>query len=98
MAAAGSYRQLHARLRTNAESVAFYGGIEKEGNLIVSKFKELVRHQVKLLNTQWRFAMWQVCTYLLAPRRPTSSILNPEQCIYNSMLSDQCLPAAWACV
>ncbi|EIE25187.1 hypothetical protein COCSUDRAFT_65142 [Coccomyxa subellipsoidea C-169] len=55
----GSYRQLHARLRTNAEPVAFYGGIEKEGNLIVSKFKELVRHQVKLLNTQWRFAMWQ---------------------------------------
>jgi ABC-type uncharacterized transport system fused permease/ATPase subunit len=58
----GSYRQLQARLRTNAEPVAFYGGIEKEGSLIVSKFKELVRHHVKLLNTQWRFAMWQVCS------------------------------------
>lgn len=56
----GSYRQLQARLRTNAEPVAFYGGIEKEGNLIIGKFKELVRHHVKLLNTQWRFAMWQV--------------------------------------
>ncbi|CAL8461843.1 g1374 [Coccomyxa elongata] len=55
----GSYRQLHARLRTNAEPVAFYGGIQKEGSLIVTKFIELVKHHVKLLNTQWRFAMWQ---------------------------------------
>ena len=62
---AGSYRQLHARLRTNAESVAFYGGVEKEGNLIVSKFKQLVKDQMKLLNTQWRFAMWQVNTHML---------------------------------
>lgn len=45
--------------------MAFYGGIEKEGSLIMAKFKELVRHQVKLLNTQWRFAMWQVPPTLL---------------------------------
>ena len=57
---AGTYRQLHARLRTNAEPVAFYGGVEKEGSLITSKFQQLVKHQLKLLNTQWRFAMWQV--------------------------------------
>ena len=57
---AGAYRQLHARLRTNAEPVAFYGGVEKEGGLITGKFKQLVKHQLKLLNTQWRFAMWQV--------------------------------------
>ncbi|CAL5222677.1 g5077 [Coccomyxa viridis] len=55
----GTYRQLHARLRTNAEPVAFYGGVEKEGGLIVSNFKQLVKHQLKLLNTQWLFAMWQ---------------------------------------
>ena len=57
---AGTYRQLHARLRTNAEPVAFYGGVEKEGSLITSKFQQLVKHQLKLLTTQWRFAMWQV--------------------------------------
>ncbi len=67
---AGSYRQLHARLRTNAEPVAFYGGIQKEGSLIVTKFKELVNHQVKLLNTQWRFAMWQV--HLRSPWPPVT--------------------------
>ena len=55
----GTYRQLHARLRTNAEPVAFYRGVEKEGGLIVSRFKDLVKHQTELLNTQWRFAMWQ---------------------------------------
>ena len=58
--AAGSYRQLQARLRTNAESVAFYGGIEKEGALIRRSFSTLVAHQASLLGTQWRFSMWQV--------------------------------------
>lgn len=58
--AAGSYRQLQARLRTNAESVAFYGGIEKEGTLIRRSFNTLVAHQASLLGTQWRFSMWQV--------------------------------------
>ena len=56
---------MHARLRTNAEPVAFYGGVEKEGGLIVSNFKQLVKHQLKLLNTQWLFAMWQVRPDLL---------------------------------
>lgn len=56
----GSYRQLQARLRTNAESVAFYGGIEKEGALIRRSFSTLVAHQASLLGTQWRFSMWQV--------------------------------------
>ena len=70
---AGTYRQLHARLRTNAEPVAFYGGVEKEGSLIVSKFKDLVKHQLKLLSTQWRFAMWQV-RRPLAPVTPLISV------------------------
>jgi len=58
-ARAGTYRQLQARLRTNAESVAFYGGIEKEGALIRRSFRALVAHQAALLTTQWRFSMWQ---------------------------------------
>ena len=75
--AAGSYRQLQARLRTNAESVAFYGGIEKEGTLLIRKsFSTLVAHQASLLGTQWRFSMWQV----LLPKFKT--------CQFSSLLSD----------
>lgn len=59
---AGAYRQLHARLRTNAEPVAFYGGITKEGALIRERFRQLIRHERGLLTTQWRFSMWQVRT------------------------------------
>ena len=57
---AGSYRQLQTRLRNNAESVAFYGGIEKEGGLIRSSFTQLVKHRAKLLRTQWLYSIWQV--------------------------------------
>ncbi len=87
-ARAGTYRQLQARLRTNAESVAFYGGIEKESALIRRSFRALVLHQAALLTTQWRFSMWQArrsprpppslgrvggtCAAPLAPRRAQS--------------------------
>ena len=50
--------------------MAFYRGVEKEGGLIVSKFKDLVKHQTKLLNTQWRFAMWQARLYRLSEPLP----------------------------
>ncbi|KAL3156583.1 hypothetical protein ABBQ38_000874 [Trebouxia sp. C0009 RCD-2024] len=55
----GAYRHLQARLRNNAESVAFYGGVEKEGRLIVHRFKELLRHHERLLRKQWQFGMVQ---------------------------------------
>ena len=58
---AGNYRQLHAKLRDNAEPVAFYGGIEREGALITASFADLVRHRLRLLRTQWRFNIVQVC-------------------------------------
>ena len=58
---AGEYRNSQQRLTNNAESVAFYGGISKEGSLITSRFRQLVKHQAHLLRTQWRFSMWQVC-------------------------------------
>ena len=58
---AGNYRNLHAKLRDNAEPVAFYGGIEREGALITASFSELIRHRVRLLRTQWRFNVVQVC-------------------------------------
>ena len=59
-ACAGTYRHLQARLRNNAESVAFYGGVEKEGRFIVHKFKDLLRHHERLLKTQWQYGMVQV--------------------------------------
>lgn len=61
---AGGYRHLQARLRNNAESVAFYGGVEKEGRLIVHKFKELLRNQERLLRAQWHNGMVQVSSCL----------------------------------
>ena len=57
---AGGYRHLQARLRNNAESVAFYGGVEKEGRIIKHKFKDLLRHHGQLLTKQWQFGMVQV--------------------------------------
>ena len=58
--AAGMYRHLQARLKNNAESVAFYGGIDKEGRIINSRFKELLRHHGRILTKQWQFGMVQV--------------------------------------
>lgn len=55
----GSYRQLHTRLRANAEAVAFYDGAAKEGLNITSNFRELIKHHVKVLSKQWKFSMVQ---------------------------------------
>ena len=60
IACAGIYRHLQARLKNNAESVAFYGGIDKEGRIINSRFKELLRHHGRILSKQWQFGMVQV--------------------------------------
>ncbi|KAJ6929389.1 ABC transporter D family member 1 [Populus alba x Populus x berolinensis] len=38
----GEYRQLHSRLRTHAESIAFYGGENREEFHIQQKFKTLI--------------------------------------------------------
>jgi len=48
------------RLRENAEPVAFYGGVQKEGALISARFQQLVKHRLRLLHTQWNFNMVQV--------------------------------------
>jgi ABC-type uncharacterized transport system fused permease/ATPase subunit len=55
----GAYRHLHTRLRANAESIAFYEGIPKEGALVREKFREVVGHHARLLGKQWRFSMVQ---------------------------------------
>ncbi|ONK71128.1 uncharacterized protein A4U43_C04F5000 [Asparagus officinalis] len=55
----GEYRQLHSRLRTHAESVAFYGGENRESSYIKKKFKTLIRHLNLVLHDHWWFGMIQ---------------------------------------
>lgn len=55
----GEYRQLHSRLRTHAESIAFYGGETREESHIQQKFKALVRHLKVVLHDHWWFGMVQ---------------------------------------
>ena len=60
---AGDYRQVHARLRENAEPVAFYGGIAKEGVGVLDRFSRLMRHRLRVLRTQLRHSVVQVQEY-----------------------------------
>ncbi|KAE8671524.1 ABC transporter D family member 1 [Hibiscus syriacus] len=55
----GEYRQLHSRLRTHSESIAFYGGESREEFHIQQKFKNLVRHMRVVLHDHWWFGMIQ---------------------------------------
>lgn len=55
----GDYRQLHSRLRTNAESIAFYGGERREESHIQQKFKTLIKHMSLVLHDHWWFGMIQ---------------------------------------
>lgn len=55
----GEYRQLHSRLRTHAESIAFYGGESREESHIQHKFKTLVRHMKVVIHDHWWFGMIQ---------------------------------------
>ncbi|CAL9054400.1 unnamed protein product [Musa banksii] len=55
----GDYRQLHSRLRTHAESVAFYGGENREASHIKEKFEKLIKHLNIVLHDRWWFGMIQ---------------------------------------
>ncbi|KAI4325947.1 hypothetical protein MLD38_031305 [Melastoma candidum] len=55
----GDYRQLHSRLRTHAESIAFYGGETREASHIKEKFNKLVRHLRVVHHEHWWFGMIQ---------------------------------------
>ncbi|GAA0186750.1 ATP-binding cassette [Lithospermum erythrorhizon] len=55
----GEYRQLHSRIRTHAESIAFYGGETREDSHIQQKFKSLVRHMRAVHHDNWWFGMIQ---------------------------------------
>lgn len=51
---------MHARLRENAEPVAFYGGIAREGVGVLDRFSRLMRHRLRVLRTQLRHSVVQV--------------------------------------
>ncbi|KAJ3698082.1 hypothetical protein LUZ61_001787 [Rhynchospora tenuis] len=55
----GEYRQLHSRLRTHAESVAFYGGENREASHIKQRFRSLIQHMNVVLHENWWFGMIQ---------------------------------------
>ncbi|KAI3462063.1 hypothetical protein Pfo_018726 [Paulownia fortunei] len=55
----GEYRQLHSRLRTHAESIALYGGGNREEFHIQKKFETLVRHMRVVVHDHWWFGMIQ---------------------------------------
>ncbi|KAK3140985.1 hypothetical protein QOZ80_5AG0408580 [Eleusine coracana subsp. coracana] len=55
----GDYRQLHSRLRTHAESVAFYGGENREASHIMQQFEALVGHLNHVRHENWWFGMIQ---------------------------------------
>ncbi|TKY60288.1 ABC transporter D family member 1 [Spatholobus suberectus] len=55
----GEYRQLHSRLRTHSESIAFYGGERREEAHIQQKFRTLVRHMNRVQHDHWWFGMIQ---------------------------------------
>jgi ABC-type uncharacterized transport system fused permease/ATPase subunit len=40
----GAFRNIHTRLRTHAESIAFFGGGAREGSTIASIFDDLLKH------------------------------------------------------
>ncbi|QCD84702.1 ATP-binding cassette [Vigna unguiculata] len=55
----GEYRQLHSRLRTHSESIAFYGGERREEAHIQQKFRSLFRHIKRVQHDHWWFGMIQ---------------------------------------
>lgn len=55
----GEYRQIHTRLRTHSESIAFYGGQDRESLIVENRFKTLIKHLSNVLHTQWWFGIIQ---------------------------------------
>ncbi|KAJ7945398.1 ABC transporter D family member 1 [Quillaja saponaria] len=53
----GTFRFMHERLRTHAESVAFFGGGAREKDMVESRFRELLNHSTSLLKKKWLFGI-----------------------------------------
>ena len=53
----GAFRGSHARLRSHAESVAFFGGGAREAATVGARFSELLRHSAALARARWAHAV-----------------------------------------
>ncbi|KAK8652829.1 hypothetical protein V6N13_126852 [Hibiscus sabdariffa] len=53
----GTFRFMHERLRTHAESIAFFGGGAREKVMVESRFTELLDHSSLLLKKKWMFGI-----------------------------------------
>ncbi|XP_022942560.1 ABC transporter D family member 1-like [Cucurbita moschata] len=53
----GTFRFMHERLRTHAESIAFFGGGSREKAMIESRFEKLVDHSLLNLKKKWLFGI-----------------------------------------
>lgn len=54
----GAFRNIHTRLRTHAESVAFFGGGRREGNTIARVFHDLLTHLRSVVDVRCSSARW----------------------------------------
>ncbi|MED6148441.1 ATP-binding cassette sub- D member 1 [Stylosanthes scabra] len=53
----GTFRFMHERLCTHAESVAFFGGGAREKAMVEARFKDLLTHSKYLLKKKWLFGI-----------------------------------------
>nr|CAB3463584.1 unnamed protein product [Digitaria exilis] len=53
----GAFRFMHSRLRTHAESIAFFGGGSREKAMVEAKFVKLLNHSKILLRKQWLYGI-----------------------------------------
>lgn len=67
----GTFRFMHERLRTHAESVAFFGGGAREKAMVESRFRELLDHSMLLLKKKWLFGILDDFTTKQLPHNVT---------------------------
>eukprot|EP00043_Microstomoeca_roanoka_P015266 m.152682 g.152682 ORF g.152682 m.152682 type:complete len:1240 (-) comp16218_c0_seq1:132-3851(-) len=53
----GTLRFIQRRLRTHGESIAFFGGNEKEGTIAMKAFSAIVSHTRQTLASQWAYGI-----------------------------------------
>ncbi|KAH7685350.1 Fatty-acyl-CoA-transporting ATPase protein [Dioscorea alata] len=63
----GTFRFMHSRLRTHAESVAFFGGGSREKSMVDARFRELLKHSNDLL---WKKLLFGVMDDFITKQLP----------------------------
>ncbi|WOL09483.1 hypothetical protein Cni_G18236 [Canna indica] len=53
----GTFRYMHSRLRTHAESIAFFGGGSREKAMVESRFRELLEHCKIHMRNKWLYGI-----------------------------------------